>query len=210
MNIVVKKIEELVPYKNNPRINDSSIRAVANSIKEFGFKVPLVIDKNNTIICGHTRYKACKLIGLTDIPCVLADDLTEEQIKAYRIADNSTSSLSDWDIDLLNLELKDIKLDMQDYGLYLDEEQAKRATKAELEERDGKQMEKMELRAFEHYDYLVFVFDNQQDFLNMAQEFGLKKVDAGWVNRKIGLGRVLKGEELVKRIRHKDSNSIKK
>lgn len=209
MDIVVKNIKDLVPYKNNPRVNDSSIRAVANSIKEFGFKVPLVIDQNNTIICGHTRYKACKLIGLTDIPCVLADDLTEEQIKAFRIADNSTASLSEWDIDLLNIELQDIKLDMQDYGLYLDEENQKVKNKVEKEE-DGKQIEKMELRAFEHYDYLVFVFDSQQDFLNMAQEFGLHRVDAGWVNRKIGLGRVLKGEELVKRIRHQDSDTVKK
>lgn len=205
MEIVNKKVKDLVPYKNNPRINDASVRSVANSIKEFGFKVPIVVDKNNVIVAGHTRLKAAKMLGLEEVPCIIADDLTDEQIKAFRIADNSTSSESEWDIDLLNIELADLPFDFTDFGLYLDNDEIDKK-KDDGTGVDEKEIPKMELRAFEHYDYLVFVFDNQHDFLNMAQEFGIQRVDAGWVNRKIGIGRVIKGAELVKRIRNKDSN----
>ena len=204
MDIVYKNTKDLIPYKNNPRINDGSVRYVANSIKEFGFKVPIVIDKNNVIVAGHTRHKAAKMLGMKQVPCIVADDLTDEQIKAFRIADNSAGSDSEWEMDLLNVELADLPFDFTDFGLYLDEDIKK-------ENGDGtgvdeKEIPKMELRAFEHYDYLVFVFDNQHDFINMAQEFGIQKVDAGYSNRKLGIGRVLKGEELIKRIRNQDSN----
>ena len=88
MQIVNKKVEELKPYVNNPRFNDDAVEYVANSIKEFGFKVPIVIDKNNEIVAGHTRYKASLALGLDEVPCIVADDLNEEQIKAFRLADN--------------------------------------------------------------------------------------------------------------------------
>ena len=91
MQIVEKKIEEIKPYEKNPRKNDGAVDAVANSIEQFGFRVPVVIDKDNVIVCGHTRYKAAKKLGLDTVPCVIADDLTEEQIKAYRLADNKVS-----------------------------------------------------------------------------------------------------------------------
>ena len=95
---------------------------MANSIKEFGFKVPIVIDKNNIIVCGHTRYKAAKKLGLDVVPCVVADDLTDEQIKAYRLADNKVGEDSLWDTDLLNGELDDIlNIDMTDFGFALPE-----------------------------------------------------------------------------------------
>lgn len=117
MEIIIKKINEVKPYENNPRFNDDAVEYVKNSIKEFGFKVPMVIDKNGTIITGHTRYKAALELGLEEVPCILADDLTEEQIKAFRIADNKTSDLSSWDDDLLGEELKDlIDIDMTDFG----------------------------------------------------------------------------------------------
>ena len=88
MNIILKKLEDLVPYENNPRNNDEAVDYVAQSIKEFGFKVPVVIDTNNVIVAGHTRYKASKKLGINEIPCLVADDLTPEQIKAFRLADN--------------------------------------------------------------------------------------------------------------------------
>lgn len=109
MQIVEKKIAEIKPYEKNPRKNDSAVDAVANSISQFGFKVPVVIDKDNIIVCGHTRYKAAKKLGLNTVPCVVADDLTEEQIKAYRLADNKVSELAEWDIDLLGEELDGMK-----------------------------------------------------------------------------------------------------
>jgi len=88
MQIVNKNINELKEYINNPRNNDNAVDYVANSIKEFGFKVPIVIDKNNVIVAGHTRYKASKKLGITEVPCIVADDLTDEQIKAFRLVDN--------------------------------------------------------------------------------------------------------------------------
>ena len=121
MQIIEKNIKELIPYEKNPRKNDQSVDKVANSIKEFGFKVPIVVDKNNIIVCGHTRYKAAKKLKLAVVPCVVADDLTEEQIKAYRLADNKVGEDSEWDMDLLHGELSDIiDIDMTDFGFQID------------------------------------------------------------------------------------------
>ena len=117
MEIVNKKIEELKMYEKNPRKNDDSVDYVANSIKEFGFKVPIVIDKDNVIVTGHTRYKASKKLGLKEVPCIIADDLTPEQIKAFRIADNKVTEKSSWDLDLLKEEFDGLlDFDMTDFG----------------------------------------------------------------------------------------------
>ena len=117
MQIIDKKIGEIKPYEKNPRKNANAVEPVASSISQFGFKNPIVIDGNNVIICGHTRYKAAKKLGLKAVPCVVADDLTEEQIKAYRLADNKVSELAEWDIDLLGEELDGIfDIDMSDFG----------------------------------------------------------------------------------------------
>lgn len=121
MQIVYKKIEELKPYKNNPRKNDEAVPYVAESIKQFGFKVPIIIDNNNEIIAGHTRYKASIELKMKEVPCIIADDLTEEQIKAFRLADNKVAEKAEWDMDLLELELQDIvDIDMEDFGFAMD------------------------------------------------------------------------------------------
>ena len=117
MQIIYKKLEELHPYKNNPRRNDKAVDAVANSIQEFGFKVPAVIDKSGEIIAGHTRYKAAKKLGMKEIPCIIANDLTEEQIRAFRLADNKAGEMAGWDFDLLDEELEKISyIDMEQFG----------------------------------------------------------------------------------------------
>ncbi|MCI8641156.1 MAG: ParB N-terminal domain-containing protein [Clostridia bacterium] len=117
MNIVNKKIEEIKPYENNPRKNEEAVRYVSNSIKEFGFKVPVIIDKTNVIVAGHTRYKAAKKLKLTQIPCIVVEDLTQEQIKAFRLADNKVSEKSEWDFKILDEELNHIlDIDMGDFG----------------------------------------------------------------------------------------------
>ena len=116
MEIVYKKIGELKPYENNPRKNDEAVDAVAASISEFGWKVPVVIDTNNVIVAGHTRYKAAKKLGIEDIPCIVADDLTEEQVRAYRLADNKTNELAEWDFQLLEQELDGLEMDMEQFG----------------------------------------------------------------------------------------------
>lgn len=101
LQIVYKNISELNPYKNNPRFNDEAVEAVANSIKQFGFKVPIIIDSSNIIVAGHTRLKAAKQLGMDKVPCIVADDLTEEQIRAFRLVDNKVSELADWDYEKL-------------------------------------------------------------------------------------------------------------
>jgi site-specific DNA-methyltransferase (adenine-specific) len=122
VQIIDKKISELIPYENNPRNNDGAVDAVANSIKAFGFKVPVVIDKDNVIVAGHTRLKAAKKLKLKTVPCVIADDLDENQIKAFRLADNKTGELALWDFDGLVDELADIcNIDMSDFGFDFDD-----------------------------------------------------------------------------------------
>ncbi len=109
--------DDLVPYENNPRNNDAAVRAVAESIKQFSFKVPIVIDKDNVIVCGHTRLRAAQLLQLDTVPCIKADDLTPEQVQAFRLADNKTAELAEWDDDLLAVELAQLKdFDMAAFG----------------------------------------------------------------------------------------------
>lgn len=142
MDVIEKKLKDIKPYEKNPRKNDSAVDAVANSIKEFGFRVPVVIDKDNVIVCGHTRYKAAKKLGLDKVPCVVADDLTEEQIKAYRLADNKVSELSEWDIDLLGEELDGIfDIDMSDFGFDLSEEEDAQTEREDLSDKVGETYE---------------------------------------------------------------------
>lgn len=119
MNFKMMKIDELIPYENNPRDNEEAVGYVANSIKEFGFKVPIVVDKHNVIVAGHTRLLASKELGLEEIPVVVADDLSYEQIKAFRLADNKTGEVANWDMDKLFDEIQELGLsdiDMDDFG----------------------------------------------------------------------------------------------
>lgn len=117
MKIELREISEIKPYETNPRKNDAAVDAVIASITEFGFRQPIVVDSEGVIICGHTRYKAASRMGLSKVPVHVATDLTPEQIKAYRIADNKTSDLSDWNYDLLPLELDELKACNYDLGL---------------------------------------------------------------------------------------------
>lgn len=117
MNIQLIKLNDVHPYDKNPRKNDKAVDKVAASIKEFGFKVPLVIDKNHTIVTGHTRYRAAKKLGLTEVPCIVADDLTENQINAFRLADNKVSEFAEWDFGLLTDELNALSdINMAEFG----------------------------------------------------------------------------------------------
>lgn len=115
MKIINFYVNDLVPYEKNPRKNDKAVKAVANSIKEFGFKVPIIVDKNNVIVAGHTRLKAAIKLGLEEVPCIIADDLTEDQIKAFRLADNKVGEIAVWDEEKLLVELQDIQMDMSQF-----------------------------------------------------------------------------------------------
>lgn len=117
MEIQDRKLGDIRPYEKNPRKNDAGVKYVAESIKEFGFKVPIVIDSDGVIVAGHTRYKAAKKLKLETVPCIVADDLTDEQIKAFRLADNKVAEKAEWDFDLLSSELDDLfDFDMAAFG----------------------------------------------------------------------------------------------
>jgi ParB-like chromosome segregation protein Spo0J len=115
-------IGDIKPYEKNPRNNEEAVEKVANSIKEFGFKVPIVVDKDNVIVTGHTRYKASQLLGLEVVPVIKATDLNPKQIKAFRVADNKVAEFSLWDYDLLDSELLDLKeeFNMEAFGFDFD------------------------------------------------------------------------------------------
>ena len=125
MKIQLFPIDELKAYDNNPRrIPEEAVKAVANSIREFGFKVPVIVDKENVVVAGHTRILAARELELQEVPCIVADDLTPEQIKAFRLADNKTCELSGWDFERLDIELDelaDLDIDMSQFGFEDDE-----------------------------------------------------------------------------------------
>ena len=117
--VVYQDISQIHPYENNPRNNEAAIEPVAQSIKRFGFRVPILIDGKGTIIAGHTRYEAAKRLGMDKVPCIRVDDLTDEQIRAYRIADNKVAEASSWNDDVLRAEmdaLKALDVDLTDTG----------------------------------------------------------------------------------------------
>lgn len=123
LQIINKPLDELIPYANNPRKNDEAVKYVAASMDEFGCKVPLVIDKNGVIVAGHTRYKAARSLGWETVPCIVADDLTDEQVKAFRLADNKVAEVAEWDDDALDIELEDIVgIDMEQFGFTFEED----------------------------------------------------------------------------------------
>lgn len=132
ITIVSRKVSELVPYEKNPRkISEEAINAVAESIREFGFKNPILIDKNNVIVAGHTRRLASLKLGLEEVPCVVVDDLTPQQIKALRLADNKTNELAGWDFGELDLELEDLlDMDMSRFGFDIDSAEDENETKS--------------------------------------------------------------------------------
>jgi len=116
------KLSELKPYENNPRHNEAAVDKVAESIKQFGFKVSIVVDKDLVIVCGHTRLKAAEKLGLDKVPCVVADDLTDDQIKAFRLVDNKTAEFAEWDVDKLVEELDELtNFDMTAFGFDMEQ-----------------------------------------------------------------------------------------
>lgn len=117
MKIIEMNINDIIPYENNPRRNEKAVDAVANSIKEFGFKNPIIIDKDNVIISGHTRRLAALKLNIEKVPCYVAEDLTEEQVRAFRLADNRVASFAVWDEDKLKDEIAGIlEIDLSDFG----------------------------------------------------------------------------------------------
>ena len=123
LNVKMMPIGDVVPYEKNPRLNDQAVDAVASSIREFGFKVPIVVDSKGVVVSGHTRLKAAKTLGLAEVPVIVADDLDDTKIKAFRLADNKVAELADWDESLLIKELEELdelNYDMGQFDFELD------------------------------------------------------------------------------------------
>lgn len=209
MEIVNLLIEDIKPFKNNPRINGRAIKVVADSIREFGFKNPIVVDKNMEIIVGHTRLEASKVLGLTKVPVIIAEDLTEEQVKAFRIMDNKSSEFAEWDYTKLLEEIEELQA--EDYNIDLTG-----FTGAELEdildtlideEEEKAEEEKAELEftaeLLEEYQYVVLYFDNTLDWTKAKSVLGLDSVKAlrskGDYER-TGTRRIIKGNDIIERL----------
>lgn len=123
MKIIEKALDELFEYENNPRNNEGAVKAVAESIKQFGFKNPIIIDKDGVIVAGHTRKKAAEMLGLSKVPCIVADDLSDEQVKAFRLVDNKTGELAGWDFAKLEEELAELSdIDMTEFGFVINDD----------------------------------------------------------------------------------------
>lgn len=160
MEIIQKKVKDIIPYENNPRRNDEAVTEVAASIKEFGFKVPIILDRDNVIVAGHTRLKAAKRLKMKEVPCIMADDLDEEQIRAFRLADNKVSEKATWDMGLLQDELDEIlSIDMEEFGFEFPEED---------EEDDGYYGDERE-RTYDAYNLTDFNFENTEGFYQMPK-----------------------------------------
>ena len=178
MNVISVSIDKIRPYVNNPKTHpDKQIEHIANSLKEFGWKQPIVVDKNNICVVGHGRLQAAKKLKMKEVPVVLADDLTDEQIKAYRLADNkiSESGGAAWDDSLLDWELDNIVFDMSDFGFDI----------SGFDESETDELKEMEVDKIQNYYYLIKCDLNLHDklvpLIEQIKELGFEIVEGGGI-----------------------------
>lgn len=199
--IVYKKVSELKLNPKNPRKNDDAVGVVAKSIEKYGFRNPLIIDTDNVVWCGNTRLKASIKLGLKEVPCIIVEDLTKEQIRELALLDNKTSEIADWDMDLLEDELMD--LDLDDFGFDWGF-----STKEDIEEEEEPEVQFTEIMN-EESNYLILQFKTDVDWLQAQSLFDIKEKKAystrkdGKIGDKMvrkGVGRVLNGSEFMNKI----------
>lgn len=195
MDIKMVKIDDIVPYENNPRHNADAIEPVKESIRQFGFRNPMILDKENVIVAGHTRYEAAKALGMTEVPVIYADDLSEDQVRKFRLVDNKTAEYAGWDFSKLEEELAELDFGDFDFGFFTDD-----ATSAidEVEEIDraGNLAKKFIVPPFS------VLYGNKGDWLNRKKiwlEMGIKSEIGrggglvfqlpGWMERQSSLTR---------------------
>lgn len=205
LNIVYKQIKQLKPYKNNAKKhNKEQIVKIANSIKEFGFTQPVIIDKNNSVVAGHGRILGAKKAGLKEVPTVCLEELTEEQIKAYRLVDNKLNE-SEWDKNLLKQSLDEIlEMNMEVFGFETDA----------LIEQDIEVEPEIPFTEIlnEENNYIVLKFENKIDWINAMGLLGIEKVKAyptkkgkkDTLGTRAGVGRVLDGVHAIERIQNNE------
>lgn len=194
----------VLPYEKNAKNHTKrQIKNICQSIKRFGWQQDVVITSDNVLVIGHGRRLAAMELGCEMPYHVIdktADELTDEDIRELRLVDNMTNAETDFDVDMKALESLDLTFDGFDFSLSDDSDKEKKESEKNVQE--------MQLKAFEHHDYIVFVFDNQFDWLNAVERFGLERVDAGYgTTKKVGLGRVVKGSKLLKELGYQDSGS---
>ena len=185
-------VNDIMPYEHNPRKNEDAVEYVMNSIRDFGFKQPLVLDENHVIIVGHTRWMAAKRLGMKEVPCVIASDLSEEKARAYRLADNKTNEIAEWDNKELQAELDALyeEIEMDRYGFAIQIENID--LKGEIDEGE----EKIARELDEANNYLVLEFFTETDWDRAISIFGLERVatpDRNENIRRYGIGRVIPG-----------------
>ena len=206
MNIVSVSVHDIKPYKKNAKLHpQEQVEHIANSIREFGWQQPIVLDKNKEIIIGHGRFEAAKSLGMEEVPCVYADNLTEEQVKALRLADNKTNE-SPWEKGLLEDELQTIlDINMEDFGFVFEEEK---------EQKVEPEVEFTEVLGEEH-NYVVLYFDNEVDWLQLASildvegKMNLSTRKDGRIGKnmkRISIGRVFNGAKALERMREHFEN----
>ena len=204
LNIIYKDIKDLKPYKKNAKKHPKEqVEQIAESIKEFGFTQPVIIDKDNSVVAGHGRILGARKVGLKKVPTVCLEDLTEEQIKAYRLVDNKLNE-SDWDGDLLKQSLEEIKdMNMDIFGFTIDS--------LEDDVIDVEPDVPFTEILNEENNYIVLKFNNKIDWLNALGVFGLKQVKAHPTKKggkkdslkRMGVGRVLDGVKALEELNKK-------
>lgn len=200
-------VEEIKPYKNNPRINKKAVKVVADSIKEYGFKNPIVVDKDKVIIVGHTRLEASKVLGLEKVPVIIAEDLSEDQVKGFRIMDNKSSEFAEWDYSKLLDEIEDLRgndFDIDLTGFSEEELEIKAEDFLEEEEEEDKPEMEFSEELLEEHQYVVLYFDNTLDWQVAREVLGIKSVhmaDSREGYERKGIGRIIKGNKVIEEIK---------
>ena len=206
ISIKMVKVSDLVPNPDNPRVNTSAVSAVVVSIKRFGFKVPIVVDADNGILAGHTRYRAAVTLGLKTVPCVDASDLSEDERAAFSVADNRTSDFAFFDISKLSDMVSTIPEELLEgfdldslLGAEADSEEAAALVKVP-EKREG-----LDLAPFERYQYVMVLCRTEFDYVNLLDLLGLEDVQRKYVEgvlkRSTSYGRVIEYPDFVEQIR---------
>jgi hypothetical protein len=206
MDIVTLPLDALQLDPRNPRQNSGAVEKVADSIREFGFRVPLVVNAEHLILAGHTRFAAATMLGLKEVPCVVADDLTPEQQRAFNIADNRVSDFAFWDVDKLAdlvAELPDDLTAMFDLDALVVDEfdelglDGTGSRKGKPSKREG-----LDLAPFEKYQYVTVVCRSTYDYLNLLERLGLEDTQSryldGVLKRGSSYGRVIEYADLAK------------
>jgi len=199
-------IEDLVPDAENPRVNMGAVEVVAESIRQFGFRVPLVIDTTNKIIAGHTRYRAAIMLGMKELPCTIASDLTDQQLSAFSVAENRTSDFSFFDVEKLSEFVQDIPPELL-VSFDIDSILAGGVDSAEDELASTKAPEKrngLDLAPFERYQYVMVMCRTEHDYLNLLDRLGLEDKQKAYIDgvlkRGSSYGRVIEYPEFLSRI----------